>query len=196
MWRHFVHLTLLSTNLYLFWRNLSATNRMMNITAQIAAATRPRVTLVCNLLDNFWIVHLITVCYCCNVMSRMWRKSHVTIIKTMRYLIIFPVGNTLRVHDVSWQCFWPSVGIQGQLLLLQLLVLTLGADGGRYALHSTSLWSECRQTINWFAEGYNTVSTAVNYLPVSICLLCLDTMSRQDYIPSSKQHFIAFLGKP
>ena len=128
LWRHFVHCTLFSTHLYLFWRNLSATNRMMNITAQIAAATRPRVTLVCNLLDNFWIVHLITVCYCCNAMSRMWLASHVTIIKTMRYLIIFPVGNTLRVHDVSWQYFWPSVGVQGQLLLLQLLVKLMEVD--------------------------------------------------------------------
>ena len=44
-----------STYLYLFCRNLSATKKIMNIAAQIAAATRPLVTFVCKLLDNFRI---------------------------------------------------------------------------------------------------------------------------------------------
>ena len=48
---------------------------MMNNAAQIAAATRPLVTFVCKLLDNFFkSLHLITMRQCCHVQDVM----HVT----------------------------------------------------------------------------------------------------------------------
>ena len=63
---------------------------------------------------NYWTISGLDLITMCNVMSRMWCKSHVTIIIKMRYLIIFPVGNTLRVHDDPLPMFLTSVGLQGQ----------------------------------------------------------------------------------
>ena len=71
---------------------------------------------------------------CCDVQDVMHATMpHVTQIRTMRYLIIFPVGNLFWIHDDILTMFVSTVSVQGQDYP-QLTVVGLDTEGGRYAL--------------------------------------------------------------